>query len=190
MRFWQLETKSCAATVEPESHTFDFLTTRTIRPAATADHDAIWDIFRTVISGGDAYVFEPDTSREEALAYWFRAGTHTYVAEVDGVVLGSYIIKANQPGLGSHIANGSYMVSAAARGQGLGRKLGEHSLVEAKRLGFRAMQYNIVVSTNAPAVHLWQQLGFDIVGTLPGAFRHASLGYVDAYVMFRSLEDV
>lgn len=162
----------------------------TIRSATASDHDAIWYIFQSVISAGDAYVFEPTTTREEALAYWFRSDTHPYVAEFDGKVLGSYIFRANQPGLGSHIANASYMVSPDSRGHGLGRKMGLHSLGEAKRLGFRAMQFNIVVATNEPAVHLWQQIGFAIVGTLPGAFRHLKLGYVDALVMFRSLEDI
>lgn len=161
-----------------------------IRPATVADADAIWDIFHAVVASGDAYVFESDMTREAALAYWYRADTYPYVAEIDGVVLGSYIIRANQPGRGSHVANGSYMVSPATRGRGVGRKLGEHSLEEARRLGFRALQFNIVVATNEPAVHLWQELGFGIVGTLPGAFRHERLGYVDAHVMFRSLEDV
>jgi ribosomal protein S18 acetylase RimI-like enzyme len=156
-------------------------------------------------------VFDPKTSREEALAYWFRDDTHTYVAVRDSVgdavsvpgkltasptgpsqdrhVVGSYILKPNQPGLGAHISNASFIVSASARGQGIGRAMGEHCLSEARRLGFRAMQFNFVVSTNDSAVHLWQQFGFKIVGTLPGAFRHAQKGYVDVYVMFRSLID-
>lgn len=160
-----------------------------IRPATDADHEAIWDIFHDVVAGGDTYVFDPNTSRDEALAYWFRPDTHTYVAEEDRHVVGSYILKANQPGLGAHVANAGYMVATSARGLGVGRKMGEHSLIEARRLGFRAMQFNFVVSTNESAVHLWQELGFKIVGTLPGAFRHAQKGFVDVYVMFRSLID-
>ena len=160
-----------------------------IRKATASDHDAVWRIFQAVVSGGDAYVFEAHMPREEALAYWFHPKTHTYVAEHEGRVVGSCILKANQPGRGSHVANGSYMVAPDTRGLGVGRAMGEHSIQEARRLGFRAIQFNIVVSTNEPAVKLWQKLGFAIVGTLPGAFRHARLGYVDAYVMYLTLDD-
>jgi L-amino acid N-acyltransferase YncA len=160
-----------------------------IRPATDADRDAIWEIFRDVIAAGDTYVFDPKTSCEEALAYWFRGDTHTYVAVQDRDVIGSYILKPNQPGLGAHVSNASFIVARNARGLGVGRAMGEHCLSEARRLGFRAMQFNFVVSTNDSAVHLWQELGFKIVGTLPGAFRHAQKRYVDVYVMFRSLVD-
>jgi L-amino acid N-acyltransferase YncA len=159
-----------------------------IRTANKADEDAIWEIFRAVIAPGDTYVFDPGMSRTEAMAYWFGAGTHTNVAESDGRIAGTYLFKANQPGLGSHVANAAFMVSPSARGLGVGRRMGEHCLAEARRLGFRAMQFNFVVSTNEPAVHLWQQLGFKIVGTLPGAFHHSQLGFVDAYVMFQTFE--
>jgi GNAT superfamily N-acetyltransferase len=116
-------------------------------------------------------------TRDEALAYWFRADTHTYVAESDWRVVGTYILKPNQPALGSHIANAAFMVGPTERGLGVGRKMGEHCLNEARRLGFRAMQFNFVVSANTSAIHLWEQLGFKIVGTLPGAFRHPEKGY-------------
>ena len=158
-----------------------------IRSAADSDRDAIWNIFHEVVAAGDTYAFDPGMSREDALAYWFGAGTHTYVAENDGRVVGTYILRPNQPGPGSHVANAAYMVAKDARGLGVGRKMAEHSLSEARRLGFRAMQFNFVVSTNESAIHLWQQLGFKIVGTLPEAFRHPRAGYVDVYVMFRSL---
>jgi len=118
-----------------------------------------------------------------------RADTHTYVAEDDGHVVGTYILRANQPGSGSHVANAAFMVAPTARGQGIGRAMGENCLSEARRLGFRAMQFNFVVSTNEGAIRLWKQLGFKIVATLPGAFRHPQKGYVDVYVMFRSLEE-
>ena len=104
-------------------------------------------------------------------------------------VVGTYILRANQPGSGSHVANAAFMVAPTARGQGIGHAMGEHCLSEARRLGFRAMQFNFVVSTNKGAIRLWKQLGFKIVGTLPGAFRHPQKGYVDVYVMFRSLEE-
>jgi L-amino acid N-acyltransferase YncA len=158
-----------------------------IRPAIESDRDAVWKIFQATIAPGDAFVYDPNTPREEAMAYWFAAGTRTYVAEENGKIVGSYILRANRPGLGDHVANAGFMVDPAARGSGVGRKMGEHALSEARRLGYRAMQFNFVISTNESAVHLWQALGFRIVGTLPGAFRHARKGFVDAYVMFRLL---
>ncbi|HEX8897755.1 MAG TPA: GNAT family N-acetyltransferase [Chthoniobacterales bacterium] len=158
-----------------------------IRPAIDPDRDAVWKIFQATIAPGDAFVYDPNTPREEAMAYWFANGTRTYVAEENGKVVGSYILRANRPGLGDHVANAGFMVDPAARGSGIGRTMGEHALSEARRLGYRAMQFNFVISTNESAVHLWQQLGFKIVGTLPGAFRHARKGFVDAYVMFRLL---
>ncbi|MEY2550731.1 MAG: hypothetical protein QOG12_875 [Verrucomicrobiota bacterium] len=161
--------------------------TLTIRDAQDSDRDAIWAIFRATVARGDAFVYDPNTQREEAMAYWFADGTRTYVAETDGRILGSYILRANRPGLGNHVANAGFMVDPVSRGSGVGRAMGEHALSEARRLGYRAMQFNFVISTNESAVHLWQQLGFKIVGTLPGAFRHAQKGFVDAYVMFRSL---
>jgi L-amino acid N-acyltransferase YncA len=161
----------------------------TLRPATEADRDSIWNIFHDVVTPGDTYVFDPQISREDALAYWFQPGTHTYVAEDTGEILGTYILKPNQSAHGSHVANAAFMVAPNVRGQRVGRAMGEHCLSEARRLGFRAMQFNFVVSTNESAVRLWQQLGFQIVGTLPGAFRHPTKGYVDVYVMFRSLEN-
>ena len=158
-----------------------------VRPATEADRDPVWDIFHAIVTAGDTYAFDPKMSRDEALAYWFRADTHTYVAERDGRVVGTYILKANQPGPGSHVANAAFMVASDAQGSGVGRRMAEHCLEEARHLGFRAMQFNFVVSTNTPAIHLWEQLGFKVVGTLPGAFRHPQKGYVDVYVMFHSL---
>jgi L-amino acid N-acyltransferase YncA len=160
-----------------------------IRLATDSDRDAIWEIFHEVVATGDTYVFAPGTSREEALVYWFRQDTQTYVAEQNRKVVGSYVLRPNRPGLGAHVSNASFIVAKSARGLGVGRAMGEHCLSEARRLGFRAMQFNFVVSTNESAVHLWQELGFKIVGTLPGAFRHSQKGYVDVYVMFRSLLD-
>lgn len=159
-----------------------------IIPAAQEHTEAIWRIFQEVIAGGDAYVFEADTSRDAFLAYWFAKGTHPYVTIEDGQVLGSYIVKANQPGRGSHVANASYMTASSARGKGIGGLMCRHSLLEASALGFQAMQFNIVVSTNTAAVALWQKHGFRIIGTTPEAFRHESLGYVDTHIMFRELQ--
>jgi len=161
----------------------------TIRGADERDHDRVWQIFQATIAPGDAFVYDPKTPREEAMAYWFANGTRTYVAEQDGRIVGSYILRPNRPGLGNHVSNAGFMVDPTARRSGVGRAMGEHALNEARRLGYRAMQFNFVISTNESAVRLWQSLGFRIIGTLPGAFRHARKGLVDAYVMFRSLED-
>jgi len=160
----------------------------TIREATDRDRDAIWEIFRATVAPGDAFVYDPNTPREEAMAYWFANGTRAYVAEEDGKIVGSYILRANRPGLGNHVANAGFMVDPTARRSGIGRTMGEHALNEARRLGYRAMQFNFVISTNESAVRLWQRLGFRIVGTLPDAFRHSKKGLVDAYVMFRSLD--
>lgn len=160
-----------------------------IRAAIDNDRDTIWKIFQATIISGDTFVYDANTSREKALAYWCAADAATFVAEQNGKVIGSYILRANHPGLGDHVANAGFMVDPGARGLGVGHAMGEHCLNEARRRGYRAMQFNFVVSTNESAVHLWRQLGFHIVGTLPGAFRHAQKGFVDVYVMFRSLED-
>lgn len=161
-----------------------------VRAATGSDRDAIWEIFRVVVASGDTYAFDPGIARDEALAYWMSAANRCYVAEREGTLLGTYILKANQPGLGSHVANAAFMVAPDARGLGVGQTMGEHCLDEARRQGYRAIQFNFVVSTNESAVRLWRRLGFEIVGTLSGAFRHAQKGYVDAYVMYRSLEAV
>jgi ribosomal protein S18 acetylase RimI-like enzyme len=161
-----------------------------IRRARKEDREAIWQIFHAVVAAGDTYVFDPNISRRKALAYWLGPTTRCYVALSDQGIVGSYILKPNQPGLGSHVANAGFMVSPSARGRGIGRAMAEHCLCEAGRLGFGAMQFNFVVATNKPALRLWKDLGFKIVGTLAGAFRHTRRGFVDVYVMYRRLKDV
>jgi L-amino acid N-acyltransferase YncA len=156
-----------------------------IRRATDSDRDAIWEIFREVVAAGETYPLDPNISRVDALAYWFQRNAHVYVAENDGEMVGSYTLHANQAGDGSHVANAGFIVAKDARGQKIGRAMGEHCLKEARRLGFRAMQFNFVISTNKSAVKLWQDLGMKIVGTLPGAFRHPTRGYVDVYVMYQ-----
>lgn len=158
-----------------------------IRAYDPADADAVWRIFHAVVQGGDAYAWLPETPYEEFLQVWPNAGGHCYVAEADGEIVGAYLLKPVQPGLGAHIANAAYMTRPDARGRGIGAALGRHSLEEARRLGYRGLQFNLVVSSNTAAVHLWRKLGFQIVGSIPGAFHHATLGYVDAHIMFQSL---
>jgi L-amino acid N-acyltransferase YncA len=158
-----------------------------IRLANPDDFDGIWPIFHDIVKKGDSHVYFPDTTKEQACHVWMNSGVRTYVACEGTQILATYKLKANREDLGNHVANVSYMVAPALQGQGLGKKIGEHSLVEARRLGYQAMQFNMVVSTNQPAVALWQKLGFQIVGTVPKAFRHAEQGLVDVYVMYRSL---
>jgi L-amino acid N-acyltransferase YncA len=158
-----------------------------IRKAVSEDANAIWEIFREVVKTGDTYVFDPSISKEDALKSWMGPKYHVYVAESEGNVLGTYILKQNQQDLGSHIANGSYMVAPSGHGKGIGKAMALHSIEEAKKLGFKAMQFNIVVSTNEPAVQLWKKVGFQIIGTIPKGFHHKTLGYVDAYIMYREL---
>ncbi|WP_077148689.1 GNAT family N-acetyltransferase [Sphingopyxis sp. KK2] len=158
-----------------------------IRPATPADRAAIWAILEPVIRAGETYTLDRDMSEEAALAYWFGADKAVFVAEEDGVVLGTYYLRANQGGGGAHVCNCGYMTGAAATGRGVARAMALHSFEEAKARGFRAMQFNFVVASNARAVGLWQSLGFEIVGRLSGAFAHPALGFVDALVMVRAL---
>ena len=160
----------------------------TIRTVTANDWTAIWPIIEPVFRAGETYVFSPDISEEDAHHVWIEVPQATYVAvDENGVILGTYYIKPNQPGLGSHVCNCGYIVGSQARGRGIATLLGQHSQAEAKRLGFRGMQYNFVVSTNTVAVRLWQKLGVEIVGTLPNAFNHPTHGFVDAFVMFKQL---
>ncbi|MBS1575267.1 MAG: GNAT family N-acetyltransferase [Bacteroidetes bacterium] len=158
-----------------------------IRKATPADDDAVWQIIKEVIAGGDTYVFASSSPREKMLAFWRGADRHTYVALRDNKIVGSFVLKDNQPDLGSHIANGAYMVSSSSSGKGIGRAMGEWSIEEAKRLGYKAMQFNFVIKSNERAVQLWQSLGFEIIGEIPEAFNHTQFGLTNAYIMYRKL---
>ena len=158
-----------------------------IRSATQQDAPAIWSIIGPVIRAGETYALDPDMSEAEALAYWLGAEKETFVAEENGEIVGTYYIRANQAGGGSHICNCGYMTSTHATGRGVARTMCRHSLDHAKLRGFKGMQFNFVVATNTRAIALWESFGFEIVGQLPGAFHHPSQGYVDALVMFRSL---
>lgn len=158
-----------------------------VRPANTEDGEAIWCILEPIIREGDTYALPRDIGRDAALGYWRAPEHQVFVAETDGAIIGTYYLRANQQGGGAHVANCGYMTAPWARGQGIARALCLHSLERARALGFRAMQFNFVVSTNDRAVRLWQSLGFSIVGRLPEVFAHPQLGFVDAYVMFQNL---
>lgn len=158
-----------------------------IHPATNSDRDAIWAILEPMIRAGETYPLPRDMGREEALAWWFSAEKEPFVWEENGAVLGTYFLKANQLGGGAHVANCGYVTASAAQGRGIARQMCLHSLERAKERGFRAMQFNFVVSTNERAAKLWTSLGFKIVGRLPLAFEHPTLGLVDALVMYRQL---
>jgi ribosomal protein S18 acetylase RimI-like enzyme len=159
----------------------------TIREATYRDRDDIWAILEPMIRRGDTYTLPQEMGREPALAYWFAPEKEAFVCEENGAILGAYFLRANQDGGGSHVANCGYVTAEASQGRGVAQAMCLHSLERAKERGFRAMQFNFVVSTNIKAVELWKRLGFETVGHLPGAFRHPVLGFVDALVMYRVL---
>jgi ribosomal protein S18 acetylase RimI-like enzyme len=158
-----------------------------IRRSVPEDRAAIWSIIEPVIRAGETYALDREMSEDEALAYWMGRETETFVAEEAGAILGTYYMRPNQAGGGNHVCNCGYLTSAEASGRGVARKMCLHSLDHAKARGFRAMQFNFVVSTNERAVRLWESLGFKVVGRLPLAFNHPTRGYVDALVMFQPL---
>ena len=158
-----------------------------IRELDAHGFERIWPIFHAVITTGDTYAYAPDLDMEQARALWTTPPARCFVGERDGIALGCYLLRPNQPGLGDHVANAAYMVAPAARGQGIASALCTHSLEQARSAGYTAMQFNFVVACNMVAVRLWQRHGFRIVGRVPGAFRHAQLGLTDVYVMHRFL---
>ncbi|MEO0971646.1 MAG: GNAT family N-acetyltransferase [Pseudomonadota bacterium] len=159
-----------------------------IRDATGADFTAIWPIFRDIVRAGETYGFARDTSKEKAHHLWMELPERTFVAEDDDGIVGTYFLKANQAGPGAHVCNCGYMVAPAARGKGVATAMCEHSQGVARALGYKAMQFNYVAESNAGAARLWQHLGFQIVGTVPKAFEHPTLGYVGAHVMYKWLE--
>jgi len=159
-----------------------------VRRLQEEDWPHVWQFMEPVIRVGQTYPFALDMTSEEAHEMWIEATECAYVAEDEsGQILGSYYIKPNQPTLGAHVANCGYLVAEKARGRGVATTMGEHSLTAAVKLGYRAMQFNLVVATNEASVRVWKKLGFDLVGTLPGAFNHKDLGYVDACVFYKVL---
>jgi ribosomal protein S18 acetylase RimI-like enzyme len=180
-----------------------------IRKATEEDKPEIWKIIKAVIATGDTYVFAPDSGEEEMLAYWMSPEKWTYVAvwseppasagglnadasnndssDLNGKIVGTFFLKANQPDLGSHVGNAGYMVAPEAKGKRVGRTMAEYSLEESRKLGFKAIQFNFVVKSNEVAVKLWQDVGFEIIGEIPEAFNHARNGLTNAYIMYRKL---
>jgi ribosomal protein S18 acetylase RimI-like enzyme len=158
-----------------------------IRPYRASDWQTLWPLLRATFQAGDTYVFAPESTEQEIHRAWIETPARIFVACDGGGLLGTYFIKPNQVGLGSHVSNCGYIVSPIAQGRGIASLMCAHSQAEAVAMGFRAMQFNMVVSTNERAVRLWQHLGFTIIGRLPGAFRHQQLGFVDGLVMYKQL---
>jgi len=159
-----------------------------IREFRESDWPITWPILQEAIRAGDTYTFSPQSTEQEMRKAWVDLPAKTFVAcDSKGRILGTYFIKANQPGLGAHVCNCGYVVAPAAQARGIATLMCEHSQAQALAMGFRAMQFNFVVSTNVRAIRLWERLGFSVVGRLPGAFNHQTLGYVDALIMFKRL---
>jgi ribosomal protein S18 acetylase RimI-like enzyme len=159
-----------------------------IRPASPhVDTDPVWAILEPTIRAGETYTLPREMARQDALGYWFASQHEVFVAEDNAQIVGTYFLQANQQGGGSHVANCGYITAPWATGRGVARAMCAHSLDRARKRGFKAMQFNFVVSTNERAVALWQSFGFEIVGRLPGAFHHPTDGFVDALVMYRPL---
>jgi ribosomal protein S18 acetylase RimI-like enzyme len=158
-----------------------------IRAAVPGDHEAIWSVLKPICAAGEVFCVPRDGGREAAFDYWLSGRRQVFVAEDGDGILGTSYLRPNQAGGGSHVANAGYAVAAGAGGKGVARALLAHSLEAARAEGFRAMQFNFVVASNTRAVATWEAAGFAVVGRLPGAFAHPTLGYVDALVMFRML---
>lgn len=158
-----------------------------VREIGADEFDLVWPIFHSVVAGGDTYAYDPATTEEDARRLWTTPPARCFVAEQDGVAVGAYCLKPNQPGLGDHVANAGYMVPPEARGRGIAGRLCQHSMDAARQAGFTAMQFNFVAASNEVAIRLWRRHGFEIVGRVPEAFRHSRLGLTDALVMYRRL---
>ena len=158
-----------------------------IRAARQHDANAIWSILEPILRAGDTYALDPQMSEADALAYWLGPEKETFVVDDEGVIVGTYYMRPNHAGGGSHVCNCGYMTSPSETGRGIARLMARHSIDHARARGYLAMQFNFVVGTNARAIRLWESLGFSIVGRLPLAFRHPTAGYVDALVMFQAL---
>jgi GNAT superfamily N-acetyltransferase len=159
----------------------------TVRVATKKDEEALWKILEPVIRKGGTYVFSLDKSKESLMGYWLGADKTTFAVERGGALVGTFYLKANQEGLGDHICNAGFVVTPEAEGQGVGRWMGEFAQAEAKSRGFLAMQFNFVIQTNQPAVHLWKSLGFSVLGEIPEAYRHPQLGLVPALIFYKKL---
>ena len=157
------------------------------RRVAHEEFALLWPVIQPVFAAGETYPYDPASTQEQAADIWCGPEKVTYICEREGKVLGTYYIRANQPGLGNHICNAGFIVAPAAAGQGIGRAMGEHALSEAKKLGYEAMQFNLVVEDNVASLKIWEKLGFEKIGKIPEAFRHTTKGKIGAYILYRKL---
>jgi ribosomal protein S18 acetylase RimI-like enzyme len=159
-----------------------------IRRADESDWQQIWPFWHEIVAAGDTYAYPPDIDSAAGRALWFGVPPEqTWVAELGSELVATYHLGPNHAGPGSHIANASYMVSAGVRGLGIGRTMVVHSIEQASEAGYRGMQFNAVAASNLGAVRLYSDLGFEVVGRIPGGFRHPSQGFVELLIMFRPL---
>jgi GNAT superfamily N-acetyltransferase len=159
----------------------------TFRLANELDGSSLWELIKPIIRKGGTYVFLPNSSRDKMMNYWLNSDKKTYIAELEGEIVGTFYIKNNQPDLGDHICNAGFMVTQNQEGKGIGKEMGKFALSEAKRLGYQAMQFNFVLESNVHAVKLWKSLGFEILGKIPEAYRHPELGLVSALILYQRL---
>ena len=157
------------------------------RSITAAEFDVAWPLWRDAIAAGNTYPYAPDSTLEQGRAIWCSSEKQTYIAEQEGEVVGSFYIRPNQPELGAHVCNAGYIISAQHGGKGFGRAMAEWSLQEAIRLGYRAIQFNLVVADNIASLKIWEKLGFETIGTVPEAFRNSHKGYVDAHILYKKL---
>ncbi len=157
------------------------------RIATDEDEEALWGLLEPMVRKGGTYVFSLDKTKESMMGYWMGTDKTTFVVEKEGVVVGTFYLKANQEGLGDHICNAGFVVSRNVEGQGVGRWMGEYAQVAAKSRGFLAIQFNFVIKSNQKAVHLWTSLGFSLIGEIPEAYRHPNLGLVSALIFYKKL---
>lgn len=158
-----------------------------IREAKDQDWEQIWPFFEEIVKAGDTYAYEHDLTKQDAFFIWLKRSKKTFVYQEDGKILGTYYINTNQKGPGKHVCNCGYMVSSEAGGRGIATKMCQHSQKTAVQMGYKAMQFNFVASTNVGAIGLWHKLEFETIGTLPKAFKHPKEGFVDALVMYKWL---
>ena len=161
----------------------------TARIATNEDEESLWGILEPMVRKGGTYVFSLDKSKESLMGYWMGVDKSTFVVELDGELVGTFYLKANQEGLGDHVCNAGFVVAPAAEGQGTGRWMGEFAQAEAKSRGFLAMQFNFVIKSNQRAVQLWKSLGFAVIGEIPDAYRHPELGLVPALIFHKKLSN-
>ena len=165
------------------------MTAEIIREAKEKDLNEVWRLWKEIQDQKVYFAYDPSYTKEQIENIWINLTNHIYVMEIENNIVGAYLMKPNQPGFGNHVVNAAYLVDAKVRGKGIGHKLCKHSIDTAKNLGYRGMQYNLVVSTNRNAMTVWESFGFKIIGTIPGGFRHVEKGYVDAYIYFKDLSE-